>query len=49
MKASKFTGAQKTFTVKQGNMGTPVAEICRKSRISPAMYFNWVLVDKKSV
>lgn len=41
MKASKFTDAQKAFTVKQGNEGTTVAEICRKSGISPATYFNW--------
>ena len=31
MKASKFTDAQKAFIVKQGNEGTTVAEICRKS------------------
>ena len=41
MKASKFTDAQKAFIVKQGNEGTTVAEICRKSGISPATYFNW--------
>lgn len=41
MKASKFTDAQKAFIVKQGNEGTTVAEICRKSGISSATYFNW--------
>lgn len=41
MKASKFTDAQKAFIVKQGNEGTTVAEICRKSGISQATYFNW--------
>lgn len=41
MKASKFTDAQKAFVVKQGEEGTPVAEICRKSGISQATYFNW--------
>ena len=41
MKASKFTDAQKAFIVKQGNEGTTVAEICRKSGISPATYFIW--------
>ncbi len=41
MKASKFTDAQKAFIVKQGEEGTPVAEICRKSGISQATYFNW--------
>ncbi len=41
MKASKFTDAQKAFIVKQGEEGTPVAEICRKVGISQATYFNW--------
>ena len=41
MKASKFTDAQKAFVVKQGEEGTPVAEICRKAGISQATYFNW--------
>ncbi len=41
MKASKFTDAQKAFIIKQGDEGTPVAEICRKAGISPATYFNW--------
>lgn len=41
MKASKFTNAQKAFVIKQGEEGTPVAEICRKVGISQATYFNW--------
>lgn len=41
MKASKFTDAQKAFIVKQGEEGTPVAEICRRAGISQATYFNW--------
>ena len=41
MKASQFTDAQKAFTIKQGEDGTPVAEICRKAGISQATYFNW--------
>lgn len=41
MKASKFTDAQKAFVIKQGEEGTPVAEICRKAGISKATYFNW--------
>lgn len=40
MKASKFTEARKAFILKQGNQGTPVAEICRKAGISQATYFN---------
>ena len=41
MKASKFTEAQKAFILKQGEQGTPVAEICRKAGIGQATYFNW--------
>jgi putative transposase len=41
MKASQFTDAQKAFIIKQGEDGTPVAEICRKAGISQATYFNW--------
>jgi len=41
MNASKFSDAQKAFVLKQGEEGTPVAEICRKAGISPATYFSW--------
>jgi len=41
MKASKFTESQIAFVLKQGDEGTPVAEICRKAGISQATYFNW--------
>ena len=41
MKASRFTEAQKAFILKQGEEGTQVAEICRKTGISQATYFNW--------
>ena len=41
MKASRFSDAQKAFIIKQGEEGTPVAEICRQARISQATYFNW--------
>jgi len=41
MKASKFTEAQKAFVLKQGEEGTPVAEICRKAGISQATDFDW--------
>ncbi len=41
MKASRFTDVQKAFILKQGEEGTPVAEICRKAGISQATYFNW--------
>jgi putative transposase len=41
MKASRFSEAQKTFILKQGADGMPVADICRKAGISQATYFNW--------
>ena len=41
MKASKFTDAQKALIIKQGEEGTPAAEVCRKAGISQATYFNW--------
>ena len=41
MKASKFSDAQKSFILKQGAEGAPVADICRKAGISEATYFNW--------
>ncbi|AMN39729.1 insertion element ISR1-like protein [Rhodoplanes sp. Z2-YC6860] len=41
MKASRFSDAQKAFILKQGADGMPVADICRKSGISQATYFNW--------
>ena len=41
MKASRFTEAQKAFVLKQGEEGTPVAEVCRTAGISQATYFNW--------
>ena len=41
MKASKFTDAQKAFVIKQGEEGTPVAEVCRTAAISRATHFNW--------
>jgi putative transposase len=36
MKASRFTEAQKAFILRQGEEGTPAAEVCRKARISQA-------------
>jgi len=41
MKASKFTDAQKAFVIKQGEEGTPVAQVRRKAGVSQATYFNW--------
>lgn len=41
MKASKFSDSEKAFIIKQGEDGTPVAEICRKAGISQETYFSW--------
>ena len=41
MKASRFTEAQKAFVQKQGEAGTPVAEVWRKAGSRQAAYFNW--------
>lgn len=41
MKANKFSDTQKAFIIKQGENGTPVAEICRKAGICKATYFSW--------
>lgn len=32
---------RQAFIIKQGEEGTPVAEICRKAGIIQAIYFNW--------
>ena len=45
MKASKFSDAQKAFTIKQGEEETPVAEVCRQAGISQTTYFNWNKTD----
>jgi len=37
MKTSKFTDAQKAFTIRQGEHRTPTEEICRKAGISQAL------------
>lgn len=41
MKASKFSDAQKTFILKQGDDRVPVTEIFRKGRDQPGDLFNW--------
>ena len=41
MKASKFTEAQIAFVLKQAEAGTSVAEVCRKTGISDATFYNW--------
>lgn len=41
MKKTKFTEEQIAFALKQAEIGTRVAEICRKMGISEATFFNW--------
>lgn len=41
MRKSKFSEAQIAMALRQGESGTPVAEICRKLGISQATYFRW--------
>ena len=38
---TKATDAQKAFVIKQGEDGTPTAEVCHTAGISKATYFNW--------
>ena len=40
-KASEFSEAQKAFILKPGADGVPVADICPRSDICQATYFNW--------
>ncbi|OSZ43570.1 transposase [Alcaligenes faecalis] len=37
----RYTEEQIAFALKQAEMGTAVAEICRKMGISEATYYNW--------
>jgi len=41
MKKSKFTEEQITWALKQGELGTPVEEVCRKLGVAKATFFNW--------
>ena len=41
MKRSKFTEEQIAFALKQADVGTPVAEVCRKMGVSDATFYNW--------
>ena len=41
MKKSRFTEEQIAYALKQAELGTPVAEVCRKMGISDATYYNW--------
>lgn len=41
MKKSKFTDEQIAFALRQAEMGTHVAEVCRKMSISEATFYTW--------
>jgi putative transposase len=41
MRKSRFTEEQITMALRQGEVGTPIEEICRKMGISEATYFRW--------
>ena len=39
--AQRFTEEQIAFALRQADLGTPVAEVCRKMGVSEATYFRW--------
>lgn len=41
MRKSRCTGEQVAFVPKQAELGTPVAEVCRKMGVSGATFFRW--------
>ena len=41
MKSSKISEAQIAFIQHRAAEGAPVAEVCRKARISDAAFYNW--------
>jgi putative transposase len=41
MKKSRYTEEQIAYALKQAELGTPVAEVCRKMGISEATFYNW--------
>ena len=41
MKRSKFTEEQIAFLLKQAEEGASVAEVCRKTGIAEATFYNW--------
>ncbi|AJX73871.1 transposase [Burkholderia pseudomallei] len=44
MKKSKFTEEQIAYALKQAELGTPVAEFCRKMGISDATFYIYGLL-----
>lgn len=41
MRKSRFTDEQIAIALRQGEAGTPVAEICRKLGVTEATYYRW--------
>ena len=41
MKKSRFTESQIVFVLKEGEVGIPVAEVCRKHGINSNTYYDW--------
>lgn len=41
MRRSRFSEEQIAMALRQGEAGTPVAEICRKLEISETTFFRW--------
>lgn len=41
MRKSRCTDEQVAFALKQAELGTPVAEVCRKMVVSEATFFRW--------
>jgi putative transposase len=41
VKKSRYTEEQIAYALKQAELGTPVAEVCRKMGISDATFYNW--------
>ncbi|CAN0628526.1 Insertion element ISR1 uncharacterized 10 kDa protein A3 [Burkholderia multivorans] len=41
MKKNKFTNEQTAYALKQAELGTPGAAICRKTGISDATFYHW--------
>jgi len=41
MRLSKFSEAKIAFVLKQVKEGSTIAEVCRKSRISEARFYEW--------
>lgn len=47
MKKSKFTGEQIAFALRQAEVRTPVAEVCRKRGVSEATYDRWIAAIRR--